>query len=199
MTALPGNPVAPQRAAAPDLDQLTGVRSGKGTFYPEFRVAAQRTERVVAALEAISRALVQTVNGPENLVRAVAEAARTHLGAEWVLLALADGALPEARPRHLILDADGHAYSFEGLSGTKHPVPHLPDAVLNRLNDVLRGRLAQFRIPVIESHHSRPHRTRRRRRRGVRGLDATAPPARRHRRGGDAHPGQPDRGRAAEL
>ncbi|MCV7284754.1 sensor histidine kinase [Mycolicibacterium wolinskyi] len=87
-------------------------------------------------------------------MRAVAEAARTHLGADWVLLALADGALPEARPRHLILDADGHAYSFEGLSGAKHPVPHLPDAVLNRLNDILRGQLAQFRLPVIEPHHA---------------------------------------------
>lgn len=139
---------------APDLERLTGVRSGKPTFYPEFRVAAQRTERVIAALEAISRALVQTVNGPEKLVRAVAEAARTHLGADWVLLALADGALPEARPRHLILDADGHAYSFEGLSGAKHPVPHLPDAVLNRLNDILRGQLAQFRLPVMEPHHA---------------------------------------------
>ena len=85
----------------PDLERLTGVRSGKSTFYPEFRVAAQRVERVVAALDAISRALVQTVNGPEKLVRAVAEAARTHLGAEWVLLALADGALaggPSAAP-----------------------------------------------------------------------------------------------------
>ncbi|WP_396900013.1 histidine kinase, partial [Mycolicibacterium sp.] len=84
----------------------------------------------------------------------MAEAARTHLGAEWVLLALADGALPEARPRHLILDSEGNAYSFEGLSGAKHPVPHLPDAVLNRLNDILRGQLAQFRLPVIEPHHA---------------------------------------------
>ncbi len=142
------------RARAPDLERLTGVRSGKPTFYPEFRVAAQRTERVIAALDTISRALVQTVNGPEKLVRAAADAARVHLGAEWVLLALADGALPEARPRHLILDADGNAYSFEGLSGAKHPVPHLPDAVLNRLNDVLRGQLAQFRLPVIELHHA---------------------------------------------
>jgi signal transduction histidine kinase len=139
---------------APDLERLTGVRSGKPTFYPEFRVAAQRTERVIAALDAISRALVQTVNGPENLVRAAAEAARVHLGAEWVLLALADGALPEARPRHLILDAEGYPYSFEGLSGAKDPVPHLPDAVLNRLNDILRGQLAQFRLPVIEPHHA---------------------------------------------
>jgi len=33
MTTLPGNPVVPRRAAVPDLDQLTGVRSGKGAFY----------------------------------------------------------------------------------------------------------------------------------------------------------------------
>lgn len=140
--------------ATPDLDRLTGVRSGKGSFYPEFRVAAQRTERVVAALDAISSALVQTTHGPEPLVRAVAEAARTHLGADWVLLALADGALPEARPRHLILDAHGVAYSFEGMAGARDPGSHLPDEVLNRLNDVLRGQLAQFRVPVIESHHA---------------------------------------------
>ncbi len=143
-----------RRVSRPDLDRLTGVRSGKGSFYPEFRVAAERTERVVAALDLISRALVQTVHGPEPLVRAVAEAARTHLGADWVLLALADGALPEARPRHLILDADGVAYSFEGLSGAQDPGGRLPDAVLNRLNDILRGQLAQFRLPVIESHHA---------------------------------------------
>lgn len=148
MTAAPG------LGSTPDLDRLTGVRSGKGTFYPEFRVAAQRTERVIAALEAISRALVQTVHGPGPLVRAVAEAARTHLGADWVLLALADGALPEARPRHLILDAEGVAYSFEGLADALEPGPHLPDAVLNRLNDILRGQLAQFRLPAIESHHA---------------------------------------------
>jgi signal transduction histidine kinase len=151
MTAMPDHH---RRASAPDLERLTGVRSSKGTFYPEFRVTAQRLERVVAALDAISRALVQTVDGPENLVRAVAEAARVHLNAEWVVLALADGALPKARPRHLILDADGTVYAFEGLSGAKDPGQHLPDAVLNRLNDILRGQLAQFRLPVIESHHA---------------------------------------------
>jgi signal transduction histidine kinase len=143
-----------RRVSTPDLERLTGVRSGKGTFYPEFRVTAQRLERVLAALDTISRALVQTVHGPENLVRAVAEAARIHLNAEWVLIALADGALPQARPRHLILDASGDAYAFEGLSGARCPGPHLPDAVLNRLNDILRGQLAQFRLPLIESHHA---------------------------------------------
>jgi signal transduction histidine kinase len=131
-----------------------GLRSGKGTFYPELRVTAQRLDRVVAAFDTISRALVRTVEGPESLVRAVAEAARTHLDADWVVLALADGALPEASPRHLILDSAGTVYAFEGLAGAVDPGPHLPDAVLNRLNDILRGQLAQFRLPVIERQHA---------------------------------------------
>ena len=101
---------------------------------------------MVAALDAISRALVQTVNGPENLVRAVAEAARAHLDADWVLLALADGALPEASAAPPHPGSAGYAYAFEGLSGAADPGPHLPDAVLNRLNDILRGRLAKFRF-----------------------------------------------------
>ena len=139
---------------APDLARLTGLRSGKGSFYPELRVTAQRLHRTVTALDTISRALVRTTEGPENLVRAVAEAARAHLDAEWVLLALADGALPEASVRHLIVDSDGVVYAFEGLSEARDPGPHLPDAVLNRLNDILRGQLAQFRSPVIESRHA---------------------------------------------
>lgn len=141
-------------ARTPDLARLTGLRSGKGRFYPELRVTAQRLDRVIAALDTISRALVQTIEGPANLVRAVAEAARTTLDADWVLLALADGALPEATVRHLILDSDGVAYAFEGLSGARDPGQALPDAVLNRLNDILRGQLAQFRLPVMETQHA---------------------------------------------
>ena len=62
-----------------DLSRLTGLRSGKSSFYPQYRGAAERLERVVHALELISRALVRTVEGPETLVCAVAEAARAHL------------------------------------------------------------------------------------------------------------------------
>ncbi|GAB3216633.1 MadS family sensor histidine kinase [Mycolicibacterium hippocampi] len=141
-------------ASTPDLAQLTGLRSGKSRFYSELRVTAERLDRVVAALDTISRALVQTIEGPEKLVRAVAEAARTNLHADWVLLALADGALPEATVRHLILDADGVAYAFEGFSGAEDPGPALPDVVLNRLNDILRGQLAHFRVPVVEDQHA---------------------------------------------
>ncbi|MGB6049278.1 MAG: sensor histidine kinase, partial [Rhodococcus sp. (in: high G+C Gram-positive bacteria)] len=68
-------------APPPDLSLLTGLRSGKSTFYPQYRGAAERLERVVHALELISRALVRTVDGPETLICAVAEAARAHLSA----------------------------------------------------------------------------------------------------------------------
>lgn len=141
-------------AGPPDLARLTGLRSGKGRFYSELRLTAARLDRVIAALDTISRALVQTIEGPEKLVRAVAEAARATLDADWVLLALADGALPEATVRHLILDSKGIAYAFEGLGDATDPGTALPDAVLNRLNDILRGQLAQFRLPVIEKQHA---------------------------------------------
>ena len=108
---LPAQPLSarPPRAPRPDLESLTGVRSGKGTFYPQYRGAAERLERVVHALDTISQALVRTVEGPETLVLSVVEAAAEHLSADWVLFALADGVLPDAHPRELVLGPDGAA------------------------------------------------------------------------------------------
>ena len=100
----------PRRANArprPDLEALTGLRSGKPHYYPEYRVAAERMRRVIHALERISAALVRTMEGSEALVRAVVEAAANHLCAEWVVFALVDGELPDARPRHLVRGPDG--------------------------------------------------------------------------------------------
>ncbi|MCW0212574.1 MAG: GAF domain-containing sensor histidine kinase [Pseudonocardia sp.] len=91
----------------PDLDALTGLRSGKPSFYPEYRVSAVRLRRVILALERISAALVRTMEGSEALVRAVVEAAADHLSADWVVFALVDGRLKDARPRHLVLGPDG--------------------------------------------------------------------------------------------
>ena len=91
----------------PDLDALTGLRSGKPSFYPEYRVSAVRLRRVILALEGISAALVRTVEGSEALVRAVVAAAADHLSADWVAFALVDGRLADARPRHLVLGPDG--------------------------------------------------------------------------------------------
>lgn len=84
-----------------DLGVLTGVRSGKRSFYPEYRRSAERLELAVRALDQISQALVRTVEGPRALLEAVVRAAAEHLQAPWLLLAVADGALRAARPSFL--------------------------------------------------------------------------------------------------
>lgn len=89
--------------ARADLGALTGLRSGKRSFYPEYVRSAERLEHAVQALDRISRALVRTVEGPRTLVEAVVRAAAEHLQADWLLLAIADGALRAARPRFLLL------------------------------------------------------------------------------------------------
>jgi len=86
-----------------DLGVLTGLRSGKRSFYPEYVRSTERLEYTVRALDRISRALVRTVEGPRCLVEAVVRAAAEHLQAKWLLLAIADGALRAARPRFLLL------------------------------------------------------------------------------------------------
>lgn len=86
----------------PDLEALTGLRSGKPHYYPEYRISAERLKRVIMALERISGALVRTMEGSEALVRAVVDAAAEHLSAEWVVFALVQGELPDVRPRHLV-------------------------------------------------------------------------------------------------
>lgn len=105
-TPTPAAPAGGTRGR-PDLDQLTGLRSGKPSFYPEYRVNAERLKRVFLALERISAALVRTTEGSEALVRAVADAVADHLSADWVILGLIEGELPDAAPRHVVLGPDG--------------------------------------------------------------------------------------------
>ncbi len=54
--------------AESDLAALTGLRSGKSSYYPQYRGAVERAERVLHALDLIAGALVRTVEGPETLV-----------------------------------------------------------------------------------------------------------------------------------
>lgn len=136
-------------AGQPDLSLLTGLRSGKGTFYPQYRGAAERLERVVHALELISRALVRTVDGPETLICAVAEAARAHLSAQWVVFALADGALPDAGPRRLVLGPDATPFLVDNVVG-----PPLPDDVVDCLEAIRLATIGDGREPKIDSHHA---------------------------------------------
>ena len=139
-------------ASEPDLARLVGLRTVKGGHYAEFRGTTARLSRVMTALEGISKALVQTASGPEALVIAVVETVRDHLGAEWVLFALADGHLGQTGPRHLIASGDGQIMAFEGASVAQPPAD-LPDPVLNRLNDVLRGEDEMLRGPLVGDHH----------------------------------------------
>ena len=61
-------------AGRPDLEALTGLRSGKPHYFPEHRTYAERLRRVILALERISAALMHTTEGSDALVRAVVEA-----------------------------------------------------------------------------------------------------------------------------
>jgi signal transduction histidine kinase len=99
---------------APDLATLTGVRSGKRSYYRELQRSNERVQRTVRAMDSISRALVRTVEGPRALIEEVVRVAAEHLQAEWVLLALADGALPDSRPRFLAIDAEGAVHDRVG-------------------------------------------------------------------------------------
>ena len=74
-------------AARPDgdLEVLTGLRSGKRSFYPEYIRSAERLEHAVQALDGISRALVRTAAGPRTLIEWVVRTATAHLQADWLL------------------------------------------------------------------------------------------------------------------
>ncbi|GAA1421307.1 two-component system sensor histidine kinase MnoS [Streptomyces thermospinosisporus] len=89
-----------------DLGVLTGLRSGKRSYYPAYVRSMERLERTVEALDGISRALVRTAEGPRALVEAVIRAAAEHLQARRLLLVVADGALRAARPRFLLYADD---------------------------------------------------------------------------------------------
>jgi signal transduction histidine kinase len=88
-----------------DLEILTGLRSGKRSYYPEYVRSVERLERAVQELDGISRALVRTAAGPRELVEWVVRTAAAHLRADWLLFVVADGVLPAARPRFLALTA----------------------------------------------------------------------------------------------
>ena len=133
-TAAPWPPrrVRPRRddAGRPDLEALTGLRSGKPHYFPEHRTYAERLRRVISALEHISAALMRTTEGSEALVRAVVEAAAEHLCADWVLFALVDGELADSRPRHLVRGPDGAEWT---------DLRAVPEQVREHLLEVVHG------------------------------------------------------------
>jgi signal transduction histidine kinase len=143
-------PWPPRRTATrggrsgPDLEALTGLRSGKPHYYPEHRHSAERLRRVIHALDRISAALVRTMEGSDALVRAVVDAAADHLSAEWVVFALVDGELPDARPRHLVLGPDGVEWPDLAL---------MPEGVRAHLAAVSRGAQGGEHGPEVRRRH----------------------------------------------
>lgn len=91
----------------PDLAALTGVRSGKQTYYSAYQRSNERLQRTVAAMDSISGALVHSVEGPRALLEKIVRVASHHLDARWAALALTSHALPSTRPRFLATDSEG--------------------------------------------------------------------------------------------
>lgn len=98
---------------SPDLASLTGMRSSKSSYYREYRRSSERLASTLRSLDQISVAVVRTAEGPRALLTAVVQAAAAHLQAHWVVLAVADGALPQARPRFLGVDDCGRLSDVE--------------------------------------------------------------------------------------
>ena len=101
MTGPPVTGSGPDARPDGDLEILTGLHSGKRSYYPEYVRSAERLEHAMQALDGISRALVRTAAGPRALVEWVVRTATVHLRADWLLFVVADGVLPAARPRFL--------------------------------------------------------------------------------------------------
>ena len=136
MTEPPVTHSGPDPRPDGDLEVLTGLRSGKRSFYPEYIRSAERLEHAVQALDGISRALVRTAAGPRTLIEWVVRTATAHLQAEWLLFVVADGVLPAARPRFLAVTG-GELIDDES---------RLPAEVCEHL-DVLRGRPWEVESP----------------------------------------------------
>ncbi|WP_392425082.1 sensor histidine kinase [Barrientosiimonas humi] len=115
---------------AHDLSRLTGVRSGKNSYYPAFVRSTERMQQTVRAMDRISRAVVRTVEGPRGLLEEVARAAAGHVHAEWAVLALSDGHLQGARPRFVAVGPDGE---------TRSDADELPEGVRLELAAVRSG------------------------------------------------------------
>ncbi len=90
----------------PTLSRLTGVRSGKQSYYVELRRTEARMTSAVQALEGISAALVRTRDDPRALLEEVLRAAAGHLQADWTMIALRDGELPGLDMRFLAVGPD---------------------------------------------------------------------------------------------
>ncbi|WP_245988687.1 MadS family sensor histidine kinase [Flexivirga caeni] len=97
------------REPADEISRLTGVRTGKNSYYPAFVRSSTRMQRTVRAMDRISSVVVRTVEGPRGVLEEVVRAAAGHLEAPWGLLALGDDQLRGARPRFVVVGPGGRS------------------------------------------------------------------------------------------
>jgi signal transduction histidine kinase len=162
------------RASAHELDErtfsrLTGVRSGKQSYYAELKRTKARLTSAVQALEGISAALVRTHDDPRALLEEVLRAAAGHLRSGWTMIALHDGVLATQTSRFLAVGPEGHVTDAEAelpgwllaeLSSARSGTV-LAGGVEARLvrvplilQDMILGRLVASREPGVTVEHA---------------------------------------------
>jgi signal transduction histidine kinase len=100
------------------LSTLTGVRSGKQSYYAELKRNKARLTSAVQALERISAALVRTRDDPRALLGEMLRAAAGHLQSDWTMIAVGDAALPGLGTRFLATGPHGQVIdSVPGMPG----------------------------------------------------------------------------------
>lgn len=72
------------------LEDLTGVRSSRRTYYSEYRENERRLDRAIISIADISAALCNTTSGVPSLAQAVVRVAVRHFDAAWAVIALND-------------------------------------------------------------------------------------------------------------
>ncbi|MGH8933753.1 MAG: histidine kinase [Egibacteraceae bacterium] len=70
------------------FERLTGLRSSKPTFYPEYRRKALSLDRAIQAFEQASAALCATTGGAHQLAHAVVDAVAMHYDRSWVAMSI---------------------------------------------------------------------------------------------------------------
>jgi signal transduction histidine kinase len=114
----PGQDTGDRDTGGQLLSTLTGVRSGKQSYYAELKRTKARLTSAVQALERISAALVRTRDDPRALLGEVLRAAAGHLQSDWTMIALSDNALPGLGSRFLATGPRGQLIdSVPGMPG----------------------------------------------------------------------------------
>jgi signal transduction histidine kinase len=107
------------------LEHLTGLKSSKRTYYPEYREKERRLDRAIASIANISAALCNTTSGVPFLAQAVVRVAAQHFEADWAVLALND-----ADHRRWIAGYNGHEAAIQTNPDTLPALDSVIDQVI---------------------------------------------------------------------